>query len=95
MKTFFLKHAVAVVAIAIASVSLMSFGLENNNIQQEEWFAVDQNGNIESTPLMTPPSGECQIDLPTETCAVQLPSDHAYDNMDDVPSSARTAGKTN
>lgn len=85
----------ALVALAIAGTTLMSFGLENSNLQQDPWFAVDQNGNIESTPLTNPPSGECQIDLPTETCAVQLPSDHSYDNMDDVPSSARTAGKTN
>lgn len=90
-----MKNAMALVALVIAGTTLMSFGLENSNVQQEEWFAVDQNGNIESTPLTSPPSGECQIDLPTETCAVQLPSDHPYENMDDAPSSARTAGKTN
>lgn len=84
---------VAAMAIAAGSYGLMSFGVEN--IQQDPWFPVDQNGTIGTTPLTAPPSGTCQIDLPTETCAVQLPSGHSYDNMEDVPSSARTAGKTN
>jgi len=69
MKQFILKNAMAVAAMAIAagSYGLMSFGAEN--IQQDPWFAVDEN--LEPThELPTGPDPSCTT-LATPDCAKQ------------------------
>ena len=92
MKKIIIKNAMALVALAIAGTTLMSFGLSN---MENQWFAVQNDGTIESAPLTAPPSGDCQINLPAPTCAVELPSDHSYENISEVPTNARKAGKRN
>lgn len=60
MKKFIIKNAVAIVALAIASVSLMSFGLNNEPTQSEQpWFAVDINLQP-TTELQTGPNPDCE-----------------------------------
>ncbi|MCY4780603.1 hypothetical protein ORI89_13160 [Sphingobacterium sp. UT-1RO-CII-1] len=73
MKTFFLKHAVAVAAIAIASLSLMSFGLEDN--QASQWYAVETDEQtIDYNSPLPPPgnSGECKETFNKNLCAIEI-----------------------
>lgn len=69
MRTFFLKHAVAVAAIAIASLSLMSFGLESTTQQNLKWHEVLPNGNISITDNPNLET-ECPETNTTDYCAV-------------------------
>lgn len=71
MKNFVIKNAMALVALAIAtgSYTLMSFGLENSNVQQDPWFAVD--ANLQPTnELPTGPDPSCET-LASPDCAKQ------------------------
>lgn len=89
MKTFFLKHAVAVAAIAIASVSLMSFGLENN--QTSQWYAVetDEQTIDYNSPMTRPgPTDECSTKVKPHLCAIEI-----FDNA--TPQSVQEAEDQN
>ncbi|MCY4778818.1 hypothetical protein ORI89_04080 [Sphingobacterium sp. UT-1RO-CII-1] len=80
MKTFFLKHAVAVAAIAIASLSLMSFGLEKTT--DETLFFEYKPGNIadpyskqnvENVAHWEPTSAPCPSPDNVLACTIEVP----------------------
>jgi len=91
MTKFIFKNAMALVALAIAGTTLMSFGLAD---MENQWFPVNPTtGQISSVPLDGEPTDNCVIEEPAPTCAVELPSNHTYNNISQVPSSAPKAGR--
>lgn len=82
MKNFILKNAMVVAAMAIAagSYGLMSFGTTGAKfVQTSNWYEVDANGNISTTPMLTPPSDSptaaCSTAKQVNTCALQIELD--------------------
>lgn len=73
MKKFIIKNAMALVALAIATVTLMSFGLPNT--QSSQWFAVqsDEQTIDYSTPMDPPgPFDECNTENTTNLCGIEI-----------------------
>jgi len=69
MKKFIIKNAMALVALAIATVTLMSFNLAQPKQDELVWFEVE-NGVIQTDQIVpSGPAGDCQpTPLTTNIC---------------------------
>ncbi len=70
-----IKVNLGMVMALFAAFGLMSFNLYTNiGSLQQGWYAVDGNGDLDATPLPSPPDGtdNCEIDFPIgDICAVE------------------------
>lgn len=71
MKKFIIKNAMALVALAIAGTTLMSFGLEySSDIQSLHWYEKDPlTEEYSPSPGNQPPS-ECETSPDDPICAL-------------------------
>ncbi|NGM65421.1 hypothetical protein [Sphingobacterium sp. SGR-19] len=71
MKKFIIKNAMALVALAIAGTTLMSFGLEySSDTQSLHWYEKNEaTGEYTPSPGNQPPS-ECEPNPSNPICAL-------------------------
>ncbi len=84
MKKFIIKNAMALVALAIAtgSYTLMSFGLENNSLQNDQWFEFNSGSPYESgayDPNPVPEPDNCEEG--ENMCAIQTNLSEGQPNL--------------
>lgn len=69
--------AIAAMAIAAVSLTVMSFG--KNDTSTSNWYEVDANGIINPEPMLNPPSNsptaECSTVKDVNACALQIELD--------------------
>ncbi len=96
-----MKNAMALVALAIAGTTLMSFGLESKSLQNDQWFEFTPGAATPNplnpdqyTPIGNTPPSDCLSGA--TICAVRSDSEElTEEHLSELNSSGEMSGPSN